>query len=239
MLFRSLALGLPHGKTEAWYILSAEPGARVALGLTRSLTQPELRIAILDGSIEHLVQWRPVVADDVILIPAGTIHAIGAGLVVAEIQQTSDTTFRLFDFKRGRALHVDDAVAVADAGRVPDQPAERRLTDTRLLLAISPYFVLERIDLSAATTWQMKADQETWLLVLDGHCRAGRAEMQRGDVLYLDKDRIDFTPGAAGLKALVAYVGTKAVRDLLRNIDERRPSRSPFEPISHSTETAA
>src|SRR5207247_461750 len=84
------SIGLPNGKTEAWYVLSAAPGARIALGLKRALTAVQLRAAIGDGSIAQVVQWRPVAKDDVIFVSAGTIHAIGAGLVVAEIQQRSD-----------------------------------------------------------------------------------------------------------------------------------------------------
>src|SRR2546427_11957824 len=70
------SIGLPNGKNEAWYILSAAPGARGALGLKRRLTPQALRAAIRDGSIAHLTQWRPVAKGDIILFPAGTIHAI-------------------------------------------------------------------------------------------------------------------------------------------------------------------
>src|SRR6266480_1493280 len=106
------SIGLPNGKTEAWYILSAAPDARVAVGLKRHLTPQELRASIRDGSIASLTEWRPVVTGDIIFIPAGTIHAIGAGIVLAEIQQHSDATFRLFDYGRQRELHEDCAVAV-------------------------------------------------------------------------------------------------------------------------------
>jgi mannose-6-phosphate isomerase len=91
------SMGLPNGKTEAWYVLSAAPGAKVALGLNQRLTQQQLRKAVDDGSISDLVAWQAVSPYDVIYVPAGTIHAIGAGLVIAEIQQRSDATFRLFD----------------------------------------------------------------------------------------------------------------------------------------------
>src|SRR5450756_1713434 len=115
------SIGLPNGKTEAWYILAATPDARVAVGLKRKLTPQELRASIRDGSIAGLTRWRSVKKGDIISIPAGTIHAIGAGIVLAEIQQRSDTTFRLFDYGRQRALHEDDAVAASDAGPVQIQ----------------------------------------------------------------------------------------------------------------------
>src|SRR6202045_1132810 len=107
------SVGLPNGKTEAWYILSATPDARIAVGLKRHLTPRELRASIRDGSIAGLTRWRPAVKGDIIFIPAGTIHAIGAGIVLAEIQQRSDATFRLFDFGRQRALDEDNGIAVA------------------------------------------------------------------------------------------------------------------------------
>jgi mannose-6-phosphate isomerase len=89
--------GLPNGKSEAWYVLRAVPDAKVALGFSRQLTSQQLREAIDDGSISDLVVWKSVLPDDVIFVPAGTVHAIGAGLVIAELQQRSDATFRLFD----------------------------------------------------------------------------------------------------------------------------------------------
>src|ERR1700735_2891928 len=112
------SIGLSNGKTEAWYILSAIPGAKVAVGLNYPRSATALRTAITDGSIANMVHWRPVHKGDVIFIPAGTIHAIGAGIVLAEIQQYSDATFRLFDYGRQRELHEDNAVAVLVSGPV-------------------------------------------------------------------------------------------------------------------------
>ena len=102
------AMGMPNGKSEAWYILSAQPDAQIGAGLKHQVTPQQLRASIQNGSIAELVHWRPVAKGDVIYIPAGTIHAIGAGIVLAEIQQHSDATFRLFDYGRQRELHEDD-----------------------------------------------------------------------------------------------------------------------------------
>ena len=129
------SMGLPNGKTEAWYVLSAAPEAKVALGLSRRLTPQQLREAIDDGSISDLVVWHAVSAGDAIFVPAGTIHAIGAGLVIAELQQRSDTTFRLFDHGRNRELHVESAILVADAGpadfQAATKPVNRRTEASR------------------------------------------------------------------------------------------------------------
>src|SRR5207244_254442 len=104
------AMGMPYGKSEAWYIISANPGSQIGVGLERQVTSQELRASIRNGSIVELIRWRPAEKGDVIFIPAGTIHALGAGIVLAEIQQRSDATFRLFDYGRQRELHEDDSV---------------------------------------------------------------------------------------------------------------------------------
>src|SRR6195952_635273 len=154
------SIGLPNGKTEAWYILAALPDARIAVGLKRHLTPQELRASIKDGSIAGLAQWRPVLKGDIIFVPAGTIHAIGAGIVLAEIQQRSDATFRLYDYGRQRELHEDSAIAVSDAGPVQLQSSPRRLTAERTALIANPHFILERIDLPANSSWALEADRE-------------------------------------------------------------------------------
>jgi mannose-6-phosphate isomerase len=123
------SIGLPNGKTEAWYVLSATPEAKVALGLKKRVTAQQLRQASEDGSIADLVAWHAVSQGDSIFIPAGTIHAIGAGRIIAEIQR-SDATFRLFDHGRQRELHIENAIAVADSGPAKFRVMPARLTET-------------------------------------------------------------------------------------------------------------
>jgi len=209
------AIGLPNGKTEAWYILAAIPGAQVALGLKRRLTPPQLRAAIGDGSIAELVHWRPVATGDVIFVPAGTIHAIGAGIVLAEIQQHSDATFRLFDYGRPRALHADEAVAVADAKPAPAQSGPRRLTAARTALIASPHFVLERVVLPANSHWALDAKRETWIMAIEGGARIGAISASVGDVVFAEAGRAGIEAAPAGLTALVAYPGPDPAMTLL------------------------
>jgi mannose-6-phosphate isomerase len=210
------SIGLPNGKSEAWYVLSASPGAKVAVGLKRRISAPQLRSAIEDGSIAGQVQWRKVEADDVVTVSAGTIHAIGAGLVIAEIQQRSDTTFRLFDYGRQRGLDTDKAVAAAEACPAEGAVAARRLSDERTLLAANPHFVLERIDLRPGTQWELHAPRETWILVLSGSGRIGRLDAAIGEGLFMQADSAGVTVGPDGLKVLVAYPGPDPEADLLR-----------------------
>lgn len=112
------------GKEECWLVLSAEPGAQLAIGFVQPITPDEMRAAALDGSIEGLLDWQDVSAGDFIYLPAGTVHAIGAGLTLIEVQQNADITYRLFDYGRPRELHLDQAMAVANGN--PHDPALRR-----------------------------------------------------------------------------------------------------------------
>jgi mannose-6-phosphate isomerase len=212
------SIGLPNGKTEAWYILSALPGAQVAVGLKQRLNPEQLRASIEDGSIADLVQWRPVVKGDVVLVPAGTIHAIGAGIVLAEIQQRSDATYRLFDFGRQRELQEDRAVAVSDAGPVQIQPGPRRLSAERTLLTANPHFVVERIDLLANTGWAIATDRETWFLVLDGHAAIGLAAASAGEAIFMGDDLASIEVGADGFSGLIAYPGPDPLPSLLQDL---------------------
>jgi mannose-6-phosphate isomerase len=210
--------GLPNGKTEAWHILDAAPEAKVGLGLKRRVSPEQLRHAIDDGSISDLLVWNTAHPGDTISVPAGTIHAIGAGLVVAEIQQRSDTTFRLFDHGRGRELHIEGALAVADAGPADFLVTPTRLTDARTLLVSNSYFTFERIDLTPNSTWRLEAEHETWLLVVSGSARAASLDVATGDAIFAQADQVTMHAGRNGLIGLVAYTGP-LVRQLLKRVD--------------------
>jgi len=101
------------GKTEMWYVLRADPGARLAIGFRESITRERLRESALSGEIEQLLNWIEVQAGDAFFIPAGTVHAIGGGLALCEVQQYSDITYRLYDYGRPRELHLEKAVQVS------------------------------------------------------------------------------------------------------------------------------
>ena len=204
------SIGLPNGKTEAWYVLSAAPDAKIALGLKQCLTLQQLRQAIDDGSISDLVVWQTAHPGDTTLVAAGTIHAIGAGLVIAEIQQRSDATFRLFDHGRGRELHIDNALAVANAGPADFGVTPTRLSDTRTLLVSNSHFTFERIELAPNSTWCLEAEHETWLLVVSGSAHAGPLDVTTGDAVFAQSDRINIRAGSDGFAGLIAYTGRMA-----------------------------
>jgi mannose-6-phosphate isomerase len=138
------------GKTESWRVLDARPGATVAWGFVRSVDPDEVRGAIEDGSIDDLLRRVPVAAGDVIHNPAGTVHAIGAGTTVYELQQASDLTYRMWDHGRlgadgrPRELHLEDALAVADlsgGGRARVDPREG--PDGWTTRVACPFYALE------------------------------------------------------------------------------------------------
>ena len=212
------SIGLPNGKTEAWYVLSATPEAKIALGLKRRVSPEQLRHAIDDGSISDLVVWQTAHPGDTMLVAAGTIHAIGAGLVIAEIQQRSDATFRLFDHGRGRELHIENALAVANTGPADFCVPPTRLTDTRTLLASNSHFTFERIELAPNSAWCLEAKHETWLLVVGGSARAGSFDLATGDAVFAQSDRVNIRAGRDVLAVLVAYTG-RLVPQLLKYVD--------------------
>jgi mannose-6-phosphate isomerase len=136
-------VGQPRGKTECWYVLSAEPGAAIALGLRESLSPAEIEQAIHAGTLEEKLRYVPIKTGDMVFVEAGTIHAIGPGMVMLETQQYSDMTYRLFDYGRPRELHLKEGIAVTkprtSSGLVT--PVEHE-GFTRLIR--SPYFVVDR-----------------------------------------------------------------------------------------------
>jgi mannose-6-phosphate isomerase len=139
------------GKTEMWIVLHAEPGAELIYGFQRPMTGEEFAQAIRSGRIEELLHRVPMTAGDVIFVPAGAIHALGPGLIVAEIQQNSDTTYRIYDWGRPRPLHIEKALDVLDFELVRPGPAQPQLLLDRSMrveqLAACPYFVVERLSL--------------------------------------------------------------------------------------------
>jgi mannose-6-phosphate isomerase len=145
------AVGQHRGKTECWYVLEAEPGATVALGLKPGTTLDAVAAAVRDGSMESLMSWLPVSVGDMIFVDAGTVHAIGPGVVLLETQQTCDVTYRLYDYGRPRELHLEQGLAVTRlhtaAGKVPAVAMDgfTRLIDQK-------YFVVDRFDLAAGTS---------------------------------------------------------------------------------------
>jgi mannose-6-phosphate isomerase len=163
----ALALGEPRGKTECWYVLSAELGATVAVGFREEISVDEVRAAIADGTLEDRLRYVPVKAGDMVYVEAGTVHAIGPGVVVLETQEYSDITYRLYDYGRPRELHVDAGLAVSrittDGGLIA--PIDM---DGFTRLVVSDYFVVDRFSLAQGTASLGMSDQMQLLFAMDG-----------------------------------------------------------------------
>lgn len=220
------AMGLPNGKTEAWVVLAAEADAQLGLGLRESISPQALRLAIDNGSIGALLDWRPTHAGEATLVPAGTIHAIGAGIVLAEIQQRSDATFRLFDQGRDREIHIEAALVAANLEPLPMALPPLPRNDVRTILVESPYFVLERAVLPANSSWRINVRQENWLLVLGGALSGEGVSVSVGEGAFLDAGTTDLIVGPDGANVLLAYVGASAQNNLLKPIPRLVSSRS-------------
>ena len=173
------ARGLAHGKTECWYILHAERDAVLGLGLKREVSKDELRSAAVDGSIEQLMRWRPVKAGDFFFVPAGTVHAIGAGISLLEFQQNADVTYRLYDYGRPRELHLDDGVAVASPGPYSDGLVQQLSPGENRTLVEGPHFIL------AHTHQDELGDRQRWIIPIEGEVRAGDDVAIAGDCLVV------------------------------------------------------
>ena len=180
------------GKDEGWLILDAAPDAVIGIGLVRDMDPAELRTAAMDGSIESMIDWRPVQAGEFIYSPAGTIHAIGPGITMIEVQQKIDLTYRLYDYGRlsldgkPRELHLDDAISVAR--RKPFYPAsQQEMIDTkRVMLSDGPKFVTEYWQ---SGTFDVNASPDNPVLVVpvSGHVMINDEKADAGSCWIADE----------------------------------------------------
>src|SRR5207245_11807081 len=145
-------VGQPWGKTECWYVASAQPGAQIALGLTPGVSRLQLEQAIHSKRAEDLLNWINISSGDMIYVAGGTVHTLGPGSVIVETQQQSDTTYRLYDYGRPRELHLKEGLAAVKeqpgSGKVV-RPAADSQNGTRCEQLVSaPYLVVEKFELS-------------------------------------------------------------------------------------------
>jgi mannose-6-phosphate isomerase len=185
-----------NGKTEAWVIIEAEPRSRLYAGLKEGVGRDELDSALQAGTAEDLLHSFTVTAGDCVFIPAGTVHAIGEGILLAEIQQMSDITFRLFDWGRlgsdgePRELHIEDGLAATDftrgpVSRVLPQTITERDGHTLEELVRGEYFVIHRHTLQNQASTTFASDNRFHvLMVVEGgvtlHCAGETMTLERG-----------------------------------------------------------
>jgi mannose-6-phosphate isomerase len=189
------------GKTEAWFVLDAEPGGRIYAGLLPGVDEPRLRAALAAGNVADCLHAFAPQPGDCIFLPAGTVHAVGGGVLLAEVQQTSDATFRLFDWNRrdasgkARTLHIEEALACVDWTRGPVRPIPTPgfvehggPVPVRQRLVNCPFFQLEYLHVNAPFTCGGEERLEA-LILLSGSGRLatdyGEEKVTRGEVWLL------------------------------------------------------
>ena len=177
----ALARNMPCGKDECWYILDAEPDATLGIGLKESISKDHLREAALSGEIEQLMDWKPVKKGDFFYIPAGTIHAIGPGVTLIEVQQNIDLTYRLYDYGRPRELHLDDAVAVANPAPYSMDFFQKTPTSGYCSLVDGPYFNLVRVDGNIAELLKGLSKKPYYVVPLSGAVTSVNYELSVGE----------------------------------------------------------
>lgn len=144
---QTLAKGIGRqGKEECWLILDAEPGATLGIGFHEELDADAMRTAALDGSIEGLMAWHEVSPGDFFYIPANTVHAIGAGVSLIEVQQNSDITYRLFDYGRPRELHLEEGIGVAKGEPYAMERHKKVAPGGSQVLVDGPLFLLDQVE---------------------------------------------------------------------------------------------
>ena len=206
--------GEPRGKTEAWYVVAAQPGAKLIIGVQPGMSRDDIVTAIENGSIEERMVYAEVTPGDVLYVEAGVIHALGPGLLIYEIQQSSDTTYRLYDWGRmgldgkPRDLHLEKGLQVATLETLPKIHHTSRLTGLHSDIVKSPYFRTQLIQLNALNGQQLTLNTSGTSF----HCLTsigGEALVQAGtDDVPLNNGQTVLIP--AGLGAYTLTTRTQA-----------------------------
>lgn len=194
------AAGFPRGKEECWLILDAEPGAELGVGLNIETTREALHDAALDGSIVDMIDWRPSKTDDFVYNRAGTIHAIGPGLTVVEVQQNVDCTYRLYDYGRPRELHLDEGLKVSHPGPVHDWRDTVVDRQANRMLVGGPHFHLAQLAAPIDPMLIEQAGGELTFVPLSAGCRVAGESVALGEaVLLTDPSAIEIDDGGRAL----------------------------------------
>lgn len=182
-----------YGKTEMWYILDCEEGASLYYGFSRDITKEEYENAIKNDELTNILNQVPVRRGNVFFIPAGTVHAIGAGILICEIQQNSNTTYRVYDYNRRdkngdlRPLHIEKAIAVSNLKKAPDLLETPDGAD--VLLATCEYFEVKRLRIHGKTTISVDDTSFVSLIITDGSgsltYSSDEMRFRKGDSIFI------------------------------------------------------
>lgn len=181
------------GKEECWLVLAAEPGAVLGIGFKQPIDREAMRRAALDGTIEQALEWHPAKAGDFIYVPAGTVHAIGPGLTLVEVQRNSDITYRLYDYGRPRELHLEQALAVARGEPHPARCRQAPPPGSSRVLADGPHFRLSQCAGAPDETLRSAHPGPVLSLPLEGAVSIAGERIAPGECGFAEcLDRVDF-----------------------------------------------
>jgi mannose-6-phosphate isomerase len=187
------AAGEARGKTECWYVLEAAPGATVALGLKEGVSVADVAASVAGGTMESLIEQVPVSVGDMLFVDAGTVHAIGPGVVLLETQQTSDVTYRLYDYGRPRELHLERGLAVIKTETAAGKVAPREMDGFTRLIE-QKYFVVDRFELEEASEVAVPFDGPGCLVGLAGSVvvitAEGEVELNPGQAVAVTESHV-------------------------------------------------
>jgi mannose-6-phosphate isomerase len=202
------ARGLPRGKDECWTVLAAEPDSTIAVGPKAAMTRDALRDHAQDGSIERDLNWVSVKPGDFLYTPSGTIHAIGGGLTVIEVQQNSETTYRLYDYGSDRELHLADGVDVAHLEPYEPVAPPVEIATGRRIMVEGPKFVLERWG-GGEHAVAMPGGVKGWLVPITGSAHIAGVEVGAGACATVEG--VETIVATADADLLFAYPGTRRI----------------------------
>ena len=181
------------GKEECWLVLAAEPGATLGIGFRETIDREAMQAAALDGSIEEALEWHPVKAGDFFYLPAGTVHAIGPGLTLVEVQQNSDITYRLYDYGRPRELHLEEGMKVAKGEPYPDGCRRHVPADVSQTLVEGPFFRFSQCTGEPASRLQAMHPGTLLVLPLEGTVSIAGEQIASGECGLAGKiSEVDF-----------------------------------------------
>ena len=206
----------PRGKTECWYVLAAEPGAEVAVGVKPGTTLEQIEEEIHAGTLEASLNAVPVAAGDVIFVDAGTIHAIWPGSILLETQQNCDLTYRMFDYGRGRELHIEKSLEATKLTTRAGKIAPRKLADRTVLIDVD-YFRVERVPVEGSRTSEsLRGGEKPGLAYLFAAAGSGRLSGAGFEPVELPARGIVAVPAASPEFVLEDLGGSGGALDLVR-----------------------
>jgi mannose-6-phosphate isomerase len=186
-------------------LVNGEPTAEVAVGFKETLTAERMEQAARSGEIEDLLDWRPVKAGDMIFVPAGTVHAIGAGVTICEVQQNSDITYRLYDYGRPRELHLEHGVKVSHLGPHHYRVEPLIIEEGREELVVCDYFRIERLRVPQAAHFSGGAPYYMLLTCLSGRGKIGGEDFTAGQTWLIPALAEDCSVEGPGSEWILSY----------------------------------